>query len=390
VAPFGEISGAFLGRQYGSNKAKPFWGWHDNRSLKQKVVAAGQWGLDPAYAMSQNLTYPQPFSLDYTFNPYLGVGKPSVAPLTAGGTAAAAPPRVRTSGSTAEAVAGSNLAGETGVLNVARAPEFNPNATGGELNLRVRVDGEVEIYLQGDAVRYRAVSGRPPTDEGSVYNQPLPQQGLRSFDARKIDGRGEVEVLERPSASNNFTAKLRVDDPRGGDDVYRIQVRWERDATSEHAPTPSGVSRILTKHFELLKGQPAAAEPAAPSAPSLPSPAGEELRSDANNPGRYAAGNRGELKFRARIDGTVILRIQGDRIFAENASGRPVADARFTFSQPVPAVRVGSINLDQQKGRGKVELLERPWEENHFQAVVQISDSKGGDDEYQFILRWEQ
>ena len=83
--PFGQrprvkadaIGGAFYGRRHGENKAKPFWGWHDERTIG-KVLSRGQWGLDPAYAVSQNLRFPdgEPFSLDYVYNPYLGIGEP--------------------------------------------------------------------------------------------------------------------------------------------------------------------------------------------------------------------------------------------------------------------------------------------------------------------------
>jgi hypothetical protein len=71
-----QLAGSFYGRAQSENKAKPFWGWHDNRSRKKNAVATGQWGLDPAYSVSQNLRIPGPFSLDYIYNPYLGIGTP--------------------------------------------------------------------------------------------------------------------------------------------------------------------------------------------------------------------------------------------------------------------------------------------------------------------------
>ena len=55
------LQGPFSCRRHGSNKAKPFWGWHDNRTRKRKVLATGQWGLDPAYAVSRNLRFPGRF-----------------------------------------------------------------------------------------------------------------------------------------------------------------------------------------------------------------------------------------------------------------------------------------------------------------------------------------
>lgn len=67
------ISGAFHGRTASSNMAKPFWAWHDNRTKKKKLLATGQWALDPAYSVSLNLNFPKekPFSLRYVYNRFL-------------------------------------------------------------------------------------------------------------------------------------------------------------------------------------------------------------------------------------------------------------------------------------------------------------------------------
>lgn len=69
------ISGAFKGRTASDNMAKPFWAWHDKRTRDKKVLNTGQWALDPAYSVSQNLSFPreQPFSTYYIFNPYLEI-----------------------------------------------------------------------------------------------------------------------------------------------------------------------------------------------------------------------------------------------------------------------------------------------------------------------------
>ncbi|MBM3788586.1 MAG: hypothetical protein FJW30_29985 [Acidobacteria bacterium] len=82
-APFGgrpagngrKMGGTFLGRKESSNKAKPFWGWHDTASRKKGLIATGQWGLDPAYAVSKFITFPagEAPSVDYTYNPYLNI-----------------------------------------------------------------------------------------------------------------------------------------------------------------------------------------------------------------------------------------------------------------------------------------------------------------------------
>jgi hypothetical protein len=114
-----------------------------------------------------------------------------------------------------------------------------------------------------------------------------------------------------------------------------------------------------------------------------------ELTSPRNDPSRYRTGSEGALDFRARVDGTVLVRIIGDRVFAENTSGRPLELDRFTFSQPLPRQRLSRVELYKKKGRGEVVLLERPWEGNNYQAVIRISDPSGGAADYRFELEWE-
>jgi hypothetical protein len=84
--PFGDrprpenprLATAFLGRKHSANKARPFWGWTDTAGKRRKVYATGQWALDPAYSVRQSLRFPanENWSMDYTYNPFLGVNGP--------------------------------------------------------------------------------------------------------------------------------------------------------------------------------------------------------------------------------------------------------------------------------------------------------------------------
>ena len=69
------ISGAFQGQMASKNMAKPFWAWYDRRTKDKKILNTGQWALDPAYAVSMSLKFPDnlPVSLEYIFNPYLSL-----------------------------------------------------------------------------------------------------------------------------------------------------------------------------------------------------------------------------------------------------------------------------------------------------------------------------
>jgi len=197
--PFGDrpalsfrIGGAFYGRKEAANKARPFWGWHDSATLKRKILAVGQWGLDPAYAVSRNLRFPadEPFSLDYVYNPYLGIDRRPQRPAASAAPGPSAP------------------------------------AAAGEIEIEAEVDGTVDILIQGDAVRFEVQSGQPVARQQARFGTPLPARPGLALTLRKLAGRGRATLLEQPSPANNFTARIRVEDPRGGADFYRLLVTW--------------------------------------------------------------------------------------------------------------------------------------------------------------------
>jgi hypothetical protein len=405
-----EISGAFYGRMHSSNKARPFWGWFDNRTMKQKAVATGQWGLDPAYAVSQNLRMPRPFSLNYVFNPYLGVGEAAVGEISRS-QPGEAPPAGALAVAPSSGAAGLDVASSE--FRPKQSGDYNPNSTSGQFDLRFYVDLTMEISVQGDRVRYR-FEGQRPRDDGSEYSQPIPRAAFSRFELEQKDGRGEIVLLERPTPQNDYTARIRITDSRGGDDRYHARLSWESTAAAGAAGaasttpvaatpvapgvSPPGRSQVLSKHIDdLLNAPPGAAadqtpEPAtntaaapAPGAAALP---GVELSSTDNDPSRYNNSDEGLFEFRGRVDGAVLFRIRGDRVFAEAEGGRPPDVERFSFSQPLPAGNLADVRVEPQDGRGEVVLLERPWQGNGFTAVVRVSDPRGGDDRYHFRLQW--
>jgi hypothetical protein len=199
----GFIGGAFYGRAQAENKAKPFWGWHDNRTLKQKALAVGQWGLDPAYAVSQNLRFPagQPFSLDYVYNPFLNIQNPGTS-----ATLAVAP-----------------------VAPVAPVtPVAPPAPASGTFEFSVWVDGTVEAIVRGSEVTYQVVSGAPVQNPAVTAGAPFPASAVKSVRVTVRSGRGHIQLVEPPSEQNGFAAKLRIEDPSRGGATYRVALVWEQ------------------------------------------------------------------------------------------------------------------------------------------------------------------
>ncbi|MCS7026237.1 MAG: hypothetical protein NZV14_15670 [Bryobacteraceae bacterium] len=240
-APFGgrpgvkfpRIGTTFLGRKESANKAKPFWGWHDSRTLKNRINAPGQWGLDPAYAVSRNLTFPSgmAFSLDYTYNPYLGIGdqdaKPAASTLIQIGT-----PIVQAPVNTAPPT---NPAGEAASARVSPSAPTSilpsaiaPLAREGWVEVQGTVDGVVNFRLRSGEVTPEVISGQPVQGLKVDLGAALPVVGAFSCVVEKRAGRGTVRLIEQPSDKNGFTAQVRVEDPQRGADNYLFRVRWVR------------------------------------------------------------------------------------------------------------------------------------------------------------------
>jgi hypothetical protein len=53
----------------------------------------------------------------------------------------------------------------------------------------------------------------------------LPSQAVNVVLDRS-DGRGEVAVVQQPNPRNDYTAVIRVYDPRGGASMYGLVARW--------------------------------------------------------------------------------------------------------------------------------------------------------------------
>ncbi|MBI1357051.1 MAG: hypothetical protein GC160_22145 [Acidobacteria bacterium] len=96
-----------------------------------------------------------------------------------------------------------------------------------QIDLRVYVDIAVDFYIQGDRVRYDAGGTKAPRNDGSAYSAPLPFAAPSQLSVKKMDGRGDIVVIEEPSLSNGWTLKLRISDSKGGEDRYHARITWD-------------------------------------------------------------------------------------------------------------------------------------------------------------------
>jgi hypothetical protein len=88
------------------------------------------------------------------------------------------------------------------------------------------VDKEIQIQLRGNRAYVRPMgAGEDRNSRGRVLGG-LPQQ-TGNLVVQRLEGRGDVDVIEQPSARNGYTATLRIRDQRSGPARYRIVAYWE-------------------------------------------------------------------------------------------------------------------------------------------------------------------
>jgi len=89
-----------------------------------------------------------------------------------------------------------------------------------------RVDKEVRIQLTGGRAYVQPMGNREARNGNGQMLGGLPHEDgvLR---VERIEGRGDIDVIQQPTASNGYTATLRVRDPSSGAANYRIVAVWQ-------------------------------------------------------------------------------------------------------------------------------------------------------------------
>jgi hypothetical protein len=232
-----------------------------------------------------------------------------------------------------------------------RAPRFDPRSSEGTFDINVRVDGEAFVYVKSDEITHLIVSGGPLRVERSTHTQPIPEAVYGRFELEKLDGRGSAELFEAPSRANDYTAILRINDPQGGSDLYHLRLNWTWN-------------------------------PANPGLPPRASTGGFP-----NDIPDFGNSRSGEFWFEGRVDHITAVVLRGDQVRFEDYGGRRLRNERYGFNRAFPAI-AAEIRLVDVRGRGKVEVVEHPWEGNAYTTVIRIEDSSGGDAEYSFGVEW--
>lgn len=90
---------------------------------------------------------------------------------------------------------------------------------------RGRVDQSINVVISGSSISTEWVAGGQTIGEMANVNGYLARRS-GNVKVRKLRGRGNVSVIEQPSWQNDYSAVIRIDDPKGGNDYYDLQISW--------------------------------------------------------------------------------------------------------------------------------------------------------------------
>jgi hypothetical protein len=102
-----------------------------------------------------------------------------------------------------------------------------PGDTGrsGRMTWRGRVDDDVRIRIRGGSADVETIGGTPYSDGQPNFENSLPYRRVTVRLTNKR-GRGDIFIEQQPSRENDFTAIVRIKDPKGGASDYEFELQW--------------------------------------------------------------------------------------------------------------------------------------------------------------------
>ena len=242
-----------------------------------------------------------------------------------------------------------------------------------------RVDREVRITMHGRDARTQT-AGRTPYERSRLdVATALPQRDGR-VTVRVQDGRGDVDVVQQPSARNDYTTIVRIRDRSSGIDNYRVTAFWMPDNNGNGSWDDRD---------------------------NYPNRPGRD-RDDRDDPGGWGRGNgnggygnggwgnggygnnsfRDVLRWTGDVDDAVEIRIQGNRVDYRTLSGKSLRNVRANLLSGGLPRRDVQVVVSDESGRGTVSIVQQPSSYNGYTAVIRVYDPRPGYGDYRFDVSW--
>lgn len=263
-----------------------------------------------------------------------------------------------------------------------------------------RVDREVLLVMRRGGVETR-FSGGSAEDRGRVrVGSALPRTD-GNVRVRVSRGRGSADVVQQPSARNDYTTVVRLRDDQSGAGDYQVTALWQ--------PLDGGYAGDYGRDDRAGRGTNGSRgngdwDWGRNRTGNGRSGSTRDDRDDRNDRGTSRGGwgdilgrsgrdgtagaSGGTLRWSGRVDDVQEIRIRGRRANTYTVSGGSATDVRTSVSGGGLPARDVTVRLRNYDGRGRVYLVEQPSARNDYTAVLRIEDREGGAGFYDIEASW--
>jgi hypothetical protein len=244
-----------------------------------------------------------------------------------------------------------------------------------------RVDREVRITMHGRDARTQS-AGRIQAQRSRIDVATALPRSDGHVSVRVEDGRGDVDVVQQPSARNDYTTIVRIRDRSNGTDTYRVTAFWLPERSSSGNGPWNGRDDY----------------PARPGRDRDGRDDRRDDRYDRNDRGGRGGYDRDDdygrgavrdaLRWRGDVDDALEIRIQGSRIDYRTLSGKSVRNVRADLVRGGLPRRDVQVFVTDRSGRGSVSVVQQPSSRNNYTTVIRVYDPRSGYGAYSFDVSW--
>jgi hypothetical protein len=248
-----------------------------------------------------------------------------------------------------------------------------------------RVDREVQVQVRNNRVWTDNIGATEPGRAREQMFNRLPREEGQLY-VRMSDGRGDVDVIQQPSRSNNYTAIVRIRDRASGSDMYRVVGYWQGyangDVYSRNDRARGGNNRGNRDERDNVYRK-----------RDRDDDDDDRRDSGSYNNGRIYGDNsrygNEALHWSGNVDGELEIRIQNGRLDYRTISGaQPTSIRADRGNTNAPRVN-GAVSVVQNQGRGSVFVAQQPTQWNGYTTILRVRDPQGGYGFYDFSLVWQ-
>jgi len=193
-----------------------------------------------------------------------------------------------------------------------------------------RVEGETVVECHLSECRATMPHGLPLTDARARFERPVPRADML-VRVSGSDAGGNIRILEQPLAANNYTVRVGIAEGCGGRRACRFTLEWREPDVTER--------KVEARRALFWSGE---------------------------------------------VTGAVRVTVRD----SSTLSSGHVTGEQPLFDRPLPHRAGLPLAIRKLHGRGTVEIVETPSDQNGFSLIFEIQDPGPGSSDYQVELSW--